>query len=389
MMPSRLAISVAAVIWPLVLPPVAPTAQPVSSRTAEPATMRQLFHDLTSVFTLTLKEDEFEDPANREKILSSLNSLAENAGQLESHGETANPSTDFFRRSLARDANEAVMRFRRGQFEGTRFVVDQLMNNCFACHSRLPSDRLFQPGESYLEETAIDSLPAEDRARLQVTLRQFEDALDTYELLFASPDVSAGKIAASSAFDDYLKVCLRVEEDCDRAKRTFETFRQRPDVPPYLDERLDGWTKDLDQLDRNRKDALRDPLGQGRALIRDAQYQNAFPNDPRGSVRFIAATGYLHHYLESSPSDTDRLAETYYLLGVAESYVSPSYWRSQTDVLLESAIRTSPRSVYGRMALNFLEEYTISGYTGSAGVSIPPEVQERLDELRALVESEN
>jgi hypothetical protein len=38
------------------------------------------------------------------------------------------------------------------------------------------------------------------------------------------------------------------------------------------------------------------------------------------------------------------------------------------------------------MALNFLEEYTIIGYTGSSGVNVPPEVQEHLDELRALVE---
>jgi hypothetical protein len=385
---TRLAVAITAVVLSLLLLPAAPNSQSDPPRTGEQATMQRLLRDLSYVFGLTLNGDQLEDPGNHDPILSCLNSLAGNAEQMEMHGEAANPSTDFFRRSLARDANEAVLRFRQGQYEGTRFLIDQLVNNCFACHSRIPSDRLFLPGDRYLEDTAIEKLTAEDRARLQVTLRQFEEALDTYERLFASPQVSAEKIAVSTAFENYLRICLRVEDDCDRAIATFNRFRKRPDVPSYLDTRLELWTKDLRQLGKKRKVAQRDPLSQGRALIRDAQYHNEFPNDPRGTVRFVAATGYLHRYLQSAPTDTSRLAEAYYLLGVAESYITPSYWRSQTDVLLERSIRTSPRSVYGRMALNFLEEYTISGYTGSSGVNIPPDVQERLGQLRSLVESD-
>jgi hypothetical protein len=377
------------VAWLLTLLPTAPTPQTDAPRTGEQATMQQLFRDLSSVFRLTLDEGELENPANRDQILSWLYSLAGNAEQMGTHGESANPSTDYFQRSLVRDANEAVMRFRQGQYEGTRFLVDQLMINCYGCHSRMPSDRLFQLGDRFLKETDDATLSPEDRARLQVTIRQFEDALVTYEQYFASQEVSAGKIAVSSAFQNYLRICLRVEDDCDRAIETFDLFRQRPDVPPYLDARLSLWTKDLRQLSKKQKDAERDPLSRGRGLIRDAQYRSAFPNDPQGMVPLIAATGYLHRYLQSSPTDPNQLAEAYYLLGVAESYISPTYWRSQTDALLECAIRTSPRSVYGRMALSFLEEYTISGYTGSSGVNIPPDVQERLDELRSLVESEN
>jgi hypothetical protein len=160
-------------------------------------------------------------------------------------------------------------------------------------------------------------------------------------------------------------------------------------VPEYLDTRLAGWVDDLKALNKKRKDRELDPLGHGRELIRDAQYRNAFPNDPQGAVRFVAATGCLHRYLQSSPTEVHRMAEAYYLLGVAESYISPSYWRSQTDMLLERAIRVAPKSVYGRMALHFLEEYTVSGYTGSSGVNVPSETQERLDELRSLVGGDN
>jgi hypothetical protein len=348
--------------------------------------MHQLFRDLSCVYRLALSEPSFQDPANRDRILASLDSLSANARRMGEHGADAGPSTGYFSRSLARDANEAVVRFRQGRYEGTRFLVDQLMNNCFACHTRLPSDRPFQLGERFLEETPVESLTAPELARLQVTMRQFEDALSTFKRYFESTTVPAAQIATSPAFENYLRVCLRVEDDCARAISTFELFRRRPDVPPYLDARLRAWSEDLERLKKKRKQGERNPLARGRELIRDGQYHNAFPTDPRGAVRFVAATGYLNRYLETSPTDRDRLAEAYYLLGVAESYISPTYWRSQSDVLLERAIRMSPHSVYGRMAFDFLEEYTASGYTGSSGVNIPPEVQERLDELRSLVE---
>jgi len=386
---THLAVLIVPVIGALLMLPGVPTSQPDPPRTREQAAMGQLFRDLSTVFRLTLNEDEFEDPANRDRILTSLNSLSGNADQMATHAESGNPSTDYFVRSLVRDAHEAVMHFRQGQYQGSRFLIDQLVNNCFACHSRLPSDTPFQLGEQFLKDTAVASLAEEDLARLQVTMRQFDAALDTYEMLFASRKIPAATIATSAVFENYLRVCLRVEDDCERAIETFNRFRGRPDVPDYLDKRLAGWVDDLKALNKKREDRELDPLGHGRELIRDAQYNNAYPNDPQGAVRFVAATGCLHRYLQSSPSEVHRMAEAYYLLGVAESYICPSYWRSHTDVLLECAIRVSPRSVYGRMALQFLEEYTVSGYTGSSGVSVPSETQERLDELRSLVEGDN
>lgn len=348
--------------------------------------MHQLFRDLSAVFRMSLDRGEFEDPDNRDQILAALYALAGNAQQLGMYGEGLNPSYNYVQRSLVRDANEAVLRFRQGQFEGSRFVLDHLMNNCFDCHSRLPADRPFRLGEQFLEEVGIETLTVEDRARLQVTTRQFEGALDTYEELLLSPTVPAGKIAVSGTIENYLKICLRVAEDCDRAVAALDTFRRRPDVPHYLDGRLAHWMDDLKELKKTRRRVGRNPLECGRELIRDAQFRNAFPNDPQGLVRFVAASGYLHRFLQTNPADERQSAEAFYLLGVAESHLSPSYWQSETDFLLETAIRTAPRTVYAKMAYDFLEEYTVSGYTGSSGVNIPPEVQSRLDELRALVE---
>jgi tetratricopeptide (TPR) repeat protein len=347
--------------------------------------MQELFRELSLVYRLSLDETLYQDPANRDQILTALYALAANAGQLGGHGSELNACDDFHRRSLVRDTNEAVMRYRQGQFEGSRFLVDELTKSCFCCHSQLPEERRFELGRKFIEGIDVETLTVEHRACLLVAMRQFDAALDTYEELFTSPAVSAGRIAMSGAFEDYLKICLRVKNDYDRAIAAFETFRRRPDLPQFLDSRLDRWLVDLMELKKAEATEPSDPLYRGRVLVRDAQYRSAFPNDPQGTVRFIAASGHLYRNLRTVPKDPNRLSETYYLLGVAESHISPSYWRSEADYLLETAIRTAPASVYGRMAYNFLEEYTVSGYTGSSGVNIPPDVQARLDELRSLV----
>ena len=135
---TRLAVLIAPAASVLLSLPAASATPSNPPRIAEQATMQQLFRELSTVFRLTLDQRKFEDPANRDRILTSLYSFSGNAEQMVAHGETDNPSTDYFRRSLIRDADEAVMRFRQDQYEGTRFLVEQLINNCFGCHSRLP-----------------------------------------------------------------------------------------------------------------------------------------------------------------------------------------------------------------------------------------------------------
>ena len=64
-----------------------------------------------------------------------------------------------------------------------------------------------------------------------------------------------------------------------------------------------------------------------------------------------------------SPVYRTPLAEAYYLLGVAESFISRTLWMSETEFFLETAIRLAPKSVSARQAYAFLEEYVLIRYT--------------------------
>ena len=54
---------------------------------------------------------------------------------------------------------------------------------------------------------------------------------------------------------------------------------------------------------------------------------------------------------------------------------------------LQRTIRSAPGSPYAARAYALLEQETLAGYTGSAGLQLPGDVAERLAELRSLIET--
>jgi len=119
-------------------------------------------------------------------------------------------------------------------------------------------------------------------------------------------------------------------------------------------------------------------------MIDKARASKRFAEDRTPLVQFIAAASLLHQYLQTSQTPSER-AEALYLLAIAESNITRSYWVSETSSLLEQAIGTAPKSAVAKEAYAFLEEYTLSGQAITAR-EVPENVQARLDSLRAMIE---
>jgi hypothetical protein len=346
--------------------------------------MRDIFQALTTVFPLSLNAQQFQDPAQRQHILAGLRTLAQQAERLGTHGQDMPQHLDFLRRSLASDAQTVLQRYEQAQYQAAQFALHRLTEHCFACHSKLPTSRRFALGQRFLAEVPLENLSLKERARLAVATRQFDTALEIYETLFQSPVIAAEDVGLMGAFEDYLKIVFRVQNDSRRALRTLETFRQRPDVPYSLMAYLDSWVAALTEI--HALEASDDALSSARKLIREGQQRNRFPADRLGLVHFVVASSLLHRYVDTSSVTGPPLAEAYYLLGVAESYISRTLWMSETEFFLETAIRLAPTSAPARQAYAFLEEYVLVEHTGSSGLHLPADVRARLTELRRLLD---
>jgi len=109
------------------------------------------------------------------------------------------------------------------------------------------------------------------------------------------------------------------------------------------------------------------------------------PGGRAGLVQYIIASSLLHRLLDSGHATPAEAAEAWYLLGITEEGLNPGFWVSQGDFYLETAIRTDPKGPSAERAYALLEQSVVEGYSGSAGVNVPPEEEARLAELRKLM----
>jgi hypothetical protein len=362
--------------------PSPPEEPPDPARFAQ-ETMPVIADALTHALPLSLREDQLEDPARREAYGDAVATLARNTAALETHGRTREASFGYLSSSLARDTSEALRRFEAGRMGESQFFVRELVNDCVACHSRLPDPESSALGARLVRRARLDEIEPAERARLQVATRQFDAALDTWEALFRDPSVPPGQLDLDGQLVDYLVVNIRVRGDLRRPQAPLEQLAARPDVPGYLAQDLAAWLASLRRLDRApRSGAL---LAEARALVADARPDGGDRIDRGDLVQELLASSLLHRFVATPGSTPAELAEAYYLLGLTETRVRHSAWLSEAEFYLETAVRTDPSSPWAARSFALLEQETLAGYTGSGGLQLPDDVRARLDELRGLL----
>ncbi len=357
----------------------APLEAPTDSLPDTPARMSGIVSALEIALPYAQDEAAFASPAARSEISAALRELRRNASALELHAGDNTPGFRFFSRRLADDANEISKRFGAGSHDEARFLLNELADDCAGCHVRLPDAREHAVGAALTARFA-DSAPR-TRAKLFIATRQFDAALASYEALFAQPDQSASALDFGGELQEYLVVAVRVRSDFARAERTLGAFAARPGLPSYLAQLVATWRSALVELTPYAHAAT---LIEAREVLARAEELRRFPADRATLVHDLVASSLLHRALARGLASPDETAEASYLLGVAELRNDPSRGLPQAEAYLESAIRSAPRSDLAREAYALLESQTLLGWSGSAGLELPEDVEAWLRELREL-----
>lgn len=348
-----------------------------ADRAATRESMHRIFAAMRILLSLSLDEDRFVDPANQQQIRDALAVLDNSSGSLSQHGASQDVSFEHLARSLAIDARDIRLRYSQGHIREARYLVQTLTETCVACHSRLPSSSAPRSA-AFARELERENLPLDERAKLAYATRQFDVAAELYEKMIRSKDYSANDLDMAGHLDDYLELTLRVLREPAEALSTFEGFAKRKDLSPALREDVTAWIASLQRLVKNppRGNAVE----RARELLGDDTERGDLSFSRTKLVEHLEASGLLHRALESGMAG-DR-AEAYYLLGWIETRIGRTYWLSQAEAYLETAIRLAPGRPVAQEAYSLLEEFLVAGYTGSGGTHVPPDIQAKLDQLR-------
>ncbi len=346
--------------------------------------MRGLFVNLSNVYKYSLDANAYADPKNHQEIQSMLDALVQNTTQLEAHGGSLDPSFDFMKKSLSRDAHDALAAFKSANYPGSRFVVGSITENCVTCHTKVPATRPFEAGKEFLQAINAKDFPPPSRAKLEVASRQFADAMSTYEGMMASPYVSADDLTLYNVFENYLRISIGALSNTKRPGPVLEKFAARSDMPEGVRADAKTWIASLASL---KIDVPKGgEMAAARALVAQARDKSTRGSSRAGLVDFIGAITLVHRYLQSGVKDDGATAEAYYLLGVSESYVPRSNWVSETEYLLEKAIRLAPKSTVAIQSLAFLEGYRNSANRVTPSRPVPADMQTDIEALRKMVE---
>jgi hypothetical protein len=352
------------------------------AKKATQTTMRELFTQIQFLLPLSV-DDDFGDPARRDEIRVALMALADGASQLDDHSRGFDPGAQNLGRGLTGDARRTLELYDQGAYDAAAFYLQHLTESCVGCHSQLSSDD--SPlAKGFLQQEQLQRLDLLERARLQIATRQFDAALDSFESAFASGSVHPGTLIGPLV--DYLTICVRVRHELDRARATLAKFAARPEIWKQLRRDLEEW---MAALGRYREaDLERAQLAPARRIIEAARAETRYPGDLGALIDYLVASAQLHRFVALHRGPPAELAEAYYLLGTAELAIGRDFWISKAASLLETSIRTAPDTLWAQRAFALLEQETLAGYSGSAGLRLPEDERVHLEALRALVDAE-
>ncbi len=346
--------------------------------------MHEVADALAFLLPLSLDEERFIDPDTASIIKRKLRVLEDSAGKLEAHAGGRDTGFRMLSGSLAQAARRMRRYYDYARPEDARFFLVDLTQNCIACHSRLPGVQAYPLADQLRKQIQAPTLHPRDRAQLQVALRQFEDALTSWEELFSQPHVDPVELDVEGDVIDYLTICIRVVGNLRRARETLQKLKQRGDVATYMAMHIDGWVEDLRRLEAETARAV--TLERGRQLFNEANGLSVLPAGRERAVYDLVASGVLHRYIDAQggASGTE-LAEAYYMLAIIEARtVERKAAVPQMEFHLEAAIRSDPKSEWAKRSYAVLEEYTLLNF-GFLMLGESPDELTRLEALKALM----
>lgn len=334
---------------------------------------------MTSVVTLQpllVSPVAFRDPANAEKIRTSLDTLAP-LDHFFASG-VSSPIASLFGAEIARAKSE----FANRDTESARARLRSVSSLCFACHLRQPTPKDIAPAAS------AEALTPMERASFYATTRQFDRALAEWKIVFSTePKNDVEAFEQTQALRTALSVLVQGKDDPDAVIAMLEQNRARKALPGFVTRQMERWLVEAKAWQAEKfvvtKTAPAVLVARAKALIEVSGVGKQLTPDDARLISHLRASGYLLEALRRAPNASFR-PEALSLLGVVSAATAdPALWRLEW-LTLEACIRENPKSDLARQCAERLTERTYFAYTGRGGLELPANLLSELGALNAL-----
>lgn len=368
----------------ITIPSFAADTTPVS---AVPAKMQKLYLTLSDLLTHSSSEERYSDKNNRSKIeedLKSLSTLSHSMNDREFKGEKSDPTLGILSGYLREETATAYEAFKTGKTEYSRNIVRALPGTCIACHSRTNQGAQF---EKLALEPSAGNLSIVEKAEFYAATRQFDRAEKGFlSIIENEKTATEDPYTWEHAIRQSLTIAIRVKKDPELAKKIIDSALIQKKAAFYVRQDLSQWKKSVDQWLKEPKRTIQSEKGlyaEGARLISDAHKLQKFPMDHSADISYLRASSIYYDLIQIAPNGK-YASEALLMEGICNEVLSPKGFEDLHRLYYESCIRKSPHSGIAMDCYRRYERSTVQGYTGSAGVSLPDDIKQKLLDLFTL-----
>lgn len=341
-----------------------------------------------SVLMPALSSDEqFKSPQNQKKIEQSIKTLARLSHDVgEQAIQTELPDADLSLPMIASlfqaETDRAYREYKKGRKEYARSLLRGIPTFCIACHTRTQGVDL---SKTLMDQTA-SSLSGIEKAQMYAAARQFDLALSEYEAIILGPQgPKVRSIEWEKSVRRALTILVRVKRDPIRALAIVERVLTASDAPLFLREDAKKWkqallawkSKSPEEAPANEEDAYK----KARALFDQALEAQRYPADRSAEMLYLRLSAAAHDLLAKYPQGK-HAADGLYLLGTSYEALQDLELWTLHELYYEACIRKAPQTEASKECYRRYEQSVYQGFSGSAGTSIPDDVQSKLNELK-------
>ncbi len=361
--------------------------EPEKSSNSWQMKMQELSVVFSELVPIAANDQKFMDPKNRPLIEKDTEALRKLAHSLKTDKlpKNSDPSLKMTAELFEEDISRAKVLLMSGQLQAARMILRDTSSYCIQCHTQSSNGPNFPKMKL---DFPTDSLTPREKADLYVSLRRFDQALNEFSNIiddkkFAAEHVFEWELAARSA----VAISVKVEKDPNKTLTLVRKIAANPNTPQFVKESVAPWEASVQEWRREYKPLLIAPpetLRSVEKMILKAQAKQKYPLDHSQDILFFRASGILHDLLSFHTADDEIKARALYLSGmVSENTRDLNFWTLH-ETYYELCIRTVAHTDLARLCFDRLNNSMIIGYSGSAGTSIPLEIQTKLNDLKLL-----
>lgn len=348
--------------------------------------MQSLGNTLDNLLPFVHSTKSFNDPQNQttiDNLVKQLSGLSHNVSKKQS-AITGDPTLFL----VANDFNESITRSIKALEEGhrdyARNELKYITSYCIQCHTK---DNMGPSFGTTKMNDSLKKLNPLEKSEFLIATRQFDSALNEIETILKAPLSKTNNIITLDKASRYaMLITIRYQNDPNKAQKFTEIILKNDSTPYFLREAASSWVKSLKEWKSEPKGNNSMPSSKillAKSLINKAQKNSNFNTDHSGDVYYLRASSLLHESLNASLIGEIK-SEALYYLGLSYEAIRDLNLSNLQDNFFEQCIRTSPKTTISKKCYKKYEESILFGFSGSAGLSIPDDVQNKLSELRIL-----